>query len=42
MVMARGRRLMSGFVYRGVLAVCALFLLVLGAYFMASGLVLLS
>ena len=40
MVMARGRRLMSGFVYRGVLAVCALFLLVLGAYFMAAGLVL--
>jgi hypothetical protein len=33
---------MSGLVYRGVLAVCALFLLVLGAYFMASGLVLLS
>jgi len=42
LVMASGRRLMSGFVYRVVLAVCALFLLVLGAYFMAAGLVLLS
>lgn len=41
-VLASGRRLMSGFVYRGVLAFCALFLLALGAYFMASGLVLLS
>jgi len=40
LVLARGRRAMSGFVYRGVLAVCALFLLLLGAYFMASGLVL--
>ena len=42
LVLASGRRLMSGVVYRSVLAVCALFLLVLGAYFMASGLVLLS
>jgi threonine/homoserine/homoserine lactone efflux protein len=42
LVMARSRRLMSGFVYRGVLALCALFLLVLGAYFMASGLFVLS
>jgi threonine/homoserine/homoserine lactone efflux protein len=42
LVLARGRRLMSGFVYRGVLAFCALFLLGLGAYFMASGLFLLS
>jgi threonine/homoserine/homoserine lactone efflux protein len=42
LLLARGRRLMSGFVYRGVLAVCALFLLALGAYFMASGLFLLS
>jgi threonine/homoserine/homoserine lactone efflux protein len=40
LVLASGRRLMSGFVYRGVLAFCALFLLALGAYFMASGLVL--
>jgi len=42
LVLARGRRLMSGFVYRSVLAFCAVFLLALGAYFMASGLVLLS
>ena len=42
LVLASGRRLMSGFVYRGVLAFCAFFLLALGAYFMASGLVLLS
>jgi threonine/homoserine/homoserine lactone efflux protein len=42
LVVASGRRLMSGGVYRGVLAFCAVFLLVLGAYFMASGLVLLS
>jgi len=34
--------LMSGLVYRAVLGVCAFFLLALGAYFMASGLVLLS
>ena len=39
-VLASGRRLMSGLVYRGVLTFCALFLLALGAYFMASGLVL--
>ena len=42
LVLASGRRLMSGPVYRGVLVFCALFLLALGAYFMASGLVLLS
>ena len=42
LVLASGRRLMTGFVYRVVLAFCALFLLALGAYFMASGLVLLS
>ena len=42
LVLAGGRRLMSGLVYRGVLGVSALFLLALGAYFMASGLVLLS
>lgn len=42
LLLAGGRRLMSGFVYRGVLAFCALFLLALGAYFMASGLFLLS
>jgi threonine/homoserine/homoserine lactone efflux protein len=42
LVLAGGRRLMSGLVYRAVLGVCALFLLILGAYFMASGLVLFS
>jgi threonine/homoserine/homoserine lactone efflux protein len=42
LVLASGRRLMSGLVYRVVLGVCALFLLILGAYFMASGLVLFS
>ena len=42
LVLASSRRSMSGFVYRGVLAFCALFLLILGAYFMAAGLVLLS
>jgi len=42
LVLASGRRLMTGFVYRVVLGFCALFLLALGAYFMASGLVLLS
>jgi threonine/homoserine/homoserine lactone efflux protein len=42
LVLASGRRLMTGLVYRAVLGVCALFLLVLGAYFMASGLVLFS
>jgi threonine/homoserine/homoserine lactone efflux protein len=42
LVLASGRRLMSGLVYRAVLGVCALFLLILGAYFMASGLVLFS
>ena len=42
LVLASGRRLMSGFVYRAVLGVCAFFLLALGAYFMASGLFLLS
>ena len=42
LLLSSGRRLMSGLVYRGVLAFCAFFLLALGAYFMASGLVLLS
>jgi threonine/homoserine/homoserine lactone efflux protein len=42
LVLASGRRVMSGLVYRAVLGVCAFFLLALGAYFMASGLVLLS
>jgi threonine/homoserine/homoserine lactone efflux protein len=42
LVLASGRRLMSGLAYRAVLGVCAFFLLALGAYFMASGLVLLS
>jgi hypothetical protein len=42
LLLASGRRLVSGFVYRIVLAFCAFFLLALGAYFMASGLVLLS
>jgi threonine/homoserine/homoserine lactone efflux protein len=42
LVFASGRRVMSGPVYRAVLGVCAFFILALGAYFMASGLVLLS
>ena len=42
LLLASGRRLVSGFAYRIVLAFCAFFLLALGAYFMASGLVLLS
>jgi threonine/homoserine/homoserine lactone efflux protein len=42
LLLASSRRLMSGFVYRGVLAFCALFLLALGAYFLSSGLVLVS
>jgi threonine/homoserine/homoserine lactone efflux protein len=41
-VLATGRRMMSGFVYRGILAVCGLFLLGLGSYFLASGLVVIS
>ena len=41
-VLASGRRMMSGGVYRGVLVVCGLFLLGLGTYFLASGLVLIS
>jgi threonine/homoserine/homoserine lactone efflux protein len=41
-VLASGRRVMSGGVYRGVLVVCGLFLLGLGTYFLASGLVLIS
>lgn len=41
-VLASGRQMMSGSVYRGVLVVCGLFLLGLGAYFLASGLVLVS
>ncbi len=36
-VLATGRRIMSGAVYRGILGVCGLFLLVLGAYFIYSG-----
>ena len=42
LLLASSRRLMSGFVYRGVLVFCALFLLALGAYFLSSGLVLVS
>ena len=42
LVLTSGRRVMSGLVYRAVLGVCAFFLLALGAYFMASGLFLLS
>jgi threonine/homoserine/homoserine lactone efflux protein len=41
-VLASGRRMMSGGVYRGVLVVCGLFLLGLGTYFLASGLALVS
>jgi threonine/homoserine/homoserine lactone efflux protein len=41
-VLASGRRMISGRVYRGVLVVCGLFLLGLGTYFLASGLVLVS
>ncbi len=41
-VLASGRRMMSGLVYRGILVVCGLFLLGLGAYFLASGLVLVT
>jgi len=41
-VLASGRRMMSGLVYRGILVVCGLFLLGLGTYFLASGLVLIS
>ena len=41
-VLASGRRMMSGGVYRGILVVCGLFLLGLGAYFLASGLVLVT
>ncbi len=41
-VLASGRQMMSGAVYRGVLVVCGVFLLGLGAYFLASGLVLVS
>jgi threonine/homoserine/homoserine lactone efflux protein len=39
-VLASGGRMMSGLAYRGILVVCGLFLLGLGAYFLASGLVL--
>jgi threonine/homoserine/homoserine lactone efflux protein len=42
LLLTSGRHLMSGFVYRGVLAFCALLLLALGAYFLSSGLVLVS
>jgi threonine/homoserine/homoserine lactone efflux protein len=41
-VLASGRRMMSGLVYRGILVVCGVFLLGLGGYFLASGLVLVS
>ncbi len=34
--------MMSGLVYRAILAVCGLFLLGLGTYFLASGLVVIS
>jgi len=36
-VLASGRRIMSRGVYRGILAACGFFLLVLGAYFIYSG-----
>jgi threonine/homoserine/homoserine lactone efflux protein len=36
-VLATGRRIMSRGLYRGILAACGLFLLVLGAYFIYSG-----
>jgi threonine/homoserine/homoserine lactone efflux protein len=41
-VLASGRRMMSGLVYRAIIAFCGVFLLGLGAYFLASGLVLVS
>jgi threonine/homoserine/homoserine lactone efflux protein len=41
-VLASGRRMISGGVYRVVLVFCGLFLLGLGTYFLASGLVLVS
>jgi threonine/homoserine/homoserine lactone efflux protein len=41
-VLASGRQMVSGLLYRGILVVCGLFLLGLGAYFLASGLVLVS
>ena len=41
-VLASGRRLMSALVYKGILAVCGLFLLGLGAYFLTSGLVIVT
>jgi len=36
-VLATGRRIISGGVYRGIMASCGLFLLLLGAYFIYSG-----
>jgi hypothetical protein len=36
-VLATGRRLMSHAVYRGILLMCGLFLLVLAAWFIDSG-----
>jgi threonine/homoserine/homoserine lactone efflux protein len=36
-VLATGRRIISRGVYRGILVTCGLFLLVLGAYFLYSG-----
>ncbi len=36
--LARGRRIMSRWAYRGVLLACGLFLLGLGGWFVASGL----
>ncbi|MDP2948514.1 MAG: LysE family transporter, partial [Chloroflexota bacterium] len=41
-LLASGRQIMTGAVYRGILAVCGLFLLGLGAYFLASGLMLVA
>ena len=41
-VLASGRQMMSGLVYRAILVFCGLFLLGLGAYFLASGLVIVS
>jgi threonine/homoserine/homoserine lactone efflux protein len=41
-VLASGRQMMSGLVYRTILAFCGLFLLGLGGFFLASGLVIVS
>jgi len=41
-VLASGRQMMSGLVYRAIIVLCGLFLLGLGTYFLASGLVIVS